>query len=182
MAEQLSHPENSHPNAGRKSMLSKYLEKNPALRLQMAKAAALPDSAELDYTDIETVDDLIEYACFELTRSKNEGLLRGKTFCEYAKAFASLFEMKKKLLHMERETCAVEETARRNREEIAAFVTVVFEAFTAVIEDSILRQKLSEKIKTLYEQYYPEQSGGQKSIADGNGGQGVDLQSGDVSS
>jgi len=151
------HPEKSHSNAGRKSNISIFLDKNPALKAIMLKTAAMPDGAEAEYTDIDSIDRLIEYACFELTRSKNENLLRGKTFCEYEKAFTHLLEMREKLIAMQRESDMKEKLALRNRDESTTFIKIVFEAIAGSVEDLALRKKLSDKVQELYDKYYPEQ-------------------------
>lgn len=170
-----------YANVGRKSLLQKYLDKNPKLREIMLKTVDQPDSAELEYSDIETVDELIEYACFELTRSKNENLLRGKTFCEYEKAFTHLFEVRAKLATMAQEALVKEELMRRDRTEADAFIKIVLESVASVIEDLTTRKKLSDTIQELYDRYYPEQPAGPANPAESGTGSAVkDEASGEV--
>lgn len=156
---------------GRRSLLSVYLDKNRALKEIFLKASALPDSAEQDFTDIKNIDDLIEYAGFELTRSKNENLLRGKTFCEYEKAFTHLFEMKAKLEVLQKDAEVRQLVERRNRDEVTAFMKIVFEAITDSVEDLPLRKKISDKIQELYDRYYPEPKPVEPDAKSGGGSQ-----------
>ncbi len=165
---------------GRKSLLEIYLDKNPTLRELILKTQKAPDSAISEYADIQTVDDLIEYACFELTRSKNENLLRGKTFCEYEKAFTHLFEVKEKLIEMQKDAAVQEKVALRNREEVGAFMKITLEAVASVIEDLPTRKKISDKIQELYDGYYPAHPQAGTNSHTGSGGQGTSQAAGPV--
>lgn len=143
--------------AGRPTLFSQYLAKNPELKRAVDIAKTKQDGEELDFTDIANIEDLIEYACFELTRSKNENLLRGKTFTEYAKAFTSLYETKTRLELLKSEWELRKSIAERDRKESEMFMGVVLEAISKRIDDIAIKKALSEEIQRLYDLRYSDE-------------------------
>lgn len=141
---------------GRPTLFSQYLAKNPKLKQAIDIAKTKQDSDELEFSDIAGIEDLIEYACFELTRSKNENLLRGKTFTEYAKAFTSLYETKAKLELLKKEWELRQAMEARDRQEIETFISVVLEAISKRIDDINIRKALSEEIQKIYDLRYSD--------------------------
>lgn len=144
-------------HAGRPTLFAQYLAKNPDLKRAIDAAKTATDAQALEFTDIASIEDLIEYACFELTRSKNENLLRGRTFTEYARAFTGLFEAKDKLRIAREEWDMKKQLALRDRTEIDAFMKIIYEAIANKIDDISLKKAISDEIQRLYDVHHPNE-------------------------
>lgn len=146
---------------GRPTLFEQYLSRNPALQKAIDTAREKAGlGVGLELTDIATIEDLIEYACFELTRSKNEDLLRGRTFVEYAKAFTQLFEAKERIRQMKDEWELKRAKALSDRTEVEAFMSIIYAAITSRVPDISIRKALSDEIQSLYDKHYPEEKEG----------------------
>ena len=106
--------------AGRKSLITKVLESNPAFKKTLVdngvKIATNPDQVESQ--PIETLEDLFLYMQFELERSRNDDLLRGKTLTEYSKEFVNVFKAIEQSKAIKQENEVKLEVAKRNRKEV----------------------------------------------------------------
>jgi hypothetical protein len=145
---------------GTKTIYEKFLDKNPQLKANyyasLAKATD-PNSEPYNESDIATVDDLLEYTIFELTRTKNEGCLRGKTFTDYNKAMQEVMALKVAIDNSTKITAAYQEAIRNNKEEVDAFYMAICEVVVQKIKDDTERKEFIESLKKLYDEYYIQQ-------------------------
>ena len=141
---------------GRKSLFEIYLDDNPELKRGVIEELEKQGKSLAGYRegDIFTLDALILYFGYELTKAKNEGVLRGKTLTDYSKAFIDLHERKQRIEIKKREEELKNLVILRNREEVDSFMRAVCEAIKNVIADIETRKKLADEIKKLYDEYY----------------------------
>lgn len=140
---------------GRKSLITIMLDENPGFKKTLIeneqKIATDPESIG---KVIETLEDLFLYMQFELTRSRNTDLLRGKTLTEYSREFINVFKAIEHSKELEADLRIKIETARRNREEVEEFMKFAIDAIANKVQDINLRKDISQEIKNLYEKKY----------------------------
>lgn len=145
---------------GRKTIYEKFLDKNPYLKKQYFTTLEKingPDYGMYNESDIATIDDLLEYTIFELTRTKNEGTLRGRTFTDYNKAMREVMELKVAIDNSIKIADAYAEAIRNNKEEVDAFYKAICAVIVQKITDEPARKQFIEALKKLYEEYYIQQ-------------------------
>ena len=145
---------------GARTVYEAYLDKNPQLKKRYLETLAKldgPNPEPYNESDIANVDDLMEYTIFELTRSKNEGLLRGKTFTDYNRAMREVLELKVRIDNSMRIASAYAKAVEHNKEEVDAFYKGVCEVITQRITDEENRKQFIESVKKLYDEYYIQQ-------------------------
>ena len=146
---------------GRKSLIEDYLHVNPAFKKSIEENDKKISSSEdnLASQPIATLEDLYLYMQFELERSRNADLLRGKTLTEYSREFIACFKAIQDAKYKEKLNEVELETQKRNREEVEEFMKFTIEAITKKIEDINLRKEISQEIKNQYDKTYPTESG-----------------------
>lgn len=149
--------QNPEVKRGAKTLFERYLGKNPELKKMYEEVREKQGKSTDDYqeADIATVDDLIEYMLFELTRTKDENALRGKTFVDYTKNFIELYNFKLQIEQRVAETDAKCKRILEDRHEAEVFMKIIYEAISTIITDTEIRKKLSDEIDKLYDKYYP---------------------------
>lgn len=143
-------------HVGRPTILETFLKKNPELKARYETARKKAEAPEqYNESDIASLDDLWEYLVVEMTRSKNEDVLRGKTFADYSKIFIDLYKLKIDAEKVIAETDAKCKKILNDRTEAEVFMKIIYEAITDTIKDIPTRKDLSDKIQILYDKYYP---------------------------
>lgn len=166
--QQDSTPTPEKKRSGPKTVTEKFLDKNPELKKMFVEGRAKDGKPELpNGSDIAGLNDILEYLYYELTRTKDENLLRGKTLTEYGKLFETLCRLK---VDIDKETAEIDAKCKKiinDRAEVETFMKIIYESLNDVIKDIPTKKELIEKIQKLYDKHYPT-SNDNKSDSNGN--------------
>lgn len=151
---------NSEPNEpkrapGRPKSINTIIKANPEVAQAIQTITDTDDIKYLSSIEINNLEQLYQYVCFELSKAAKEGLLRGKTFCEYVKTFQDLLINKEKFALLQKEQENRRLIEENKKEDFTEYVKVVLQAITDSIDDFILRKKITDKIVEIYESRYP---------------------------
>lgn len=147
-----------HP--GLKSPLERFLEKNPVLAKEyeeMMKKVQGPDYQPITASEISTIDHLHESASFELTRSQQQGVYRGKTFVDYNKVMAEILALKLAADNQIKIANAYVEAIKSNKDEADTFYRAICAVIVKRITDEKERKEFIDSIKRVYNEYYAQQ-------------------------
>ena len=148
------------PHPGPKSPLESHIEKNQyaaekheeAMKKVMGK-----DYKPMPTREISSIIQLHEQAAWEITRSHDEGVLRGRTFVDYADLLLRILKYRE-----EQETTSLlaEAHARNilaNTEEVKAFIRATCDIINTQIQDEAVRKAIIDGVIKLYEEFHAYQ-------------------------
>lgn len=145
---------------GAKSVFESFLEDHPLAAKQhhetMLKIHG-PDYQPLGENDISTMEDVYEYACFEITRTQREGVLRGRTFVDYINLLCKIFAIRTQVENSKLLAKAYAESIKSDKKETNAFYELICELIIQKVSDLNEQKTFITELKRLYDEYEKQQ-------------------------
>ena len=145
---------------GFKSIFESFLEDHPLAAKQhhetMLKVHG-PDYQPLKENDISKMEDVYEYACFEITRTQREGVLRGKTFVDYMNLLCKIFAVRTQVENSKLLAKAYAESIKSDKKETNAFYEIICELIILKVSDLNEQKEFITELKRLYDEYEKQQ-------------------------
>jgi hypothetical protein len=107
--------------------------------------------------EISDIPSLHRYAAFEITRAKNEDMLRGQTFVDYGKLLLQILKAREEAIRADKIAFATIAAILEDRTEMTAFYKAVRELIVQFIPDETLRTQFAKELQKLYDEYYDRQ-------------------------